>query len=100
MQMAGMRTGLGSSAVAVLALWLFTPAVLIPQQALAICYCPLSCTNKDCSEWERVPCADSELHGQCQHAEMEIEDYVTGRYSKRDKILTSLLTSIRQQTQP
>ena len=75
------------------------------------CYCPIeSVRNPDCQEswfyddggdtgdalcWQKYylqhrPCSDYELQGECIKAQVEIEDWLSGKYNKRDKILRAM----------
>lgn len=51
------------------------------READAICYCPVNCLSNydNCDLLERAICGDTELQGQCEHALVEIEDYISGR---------------------
>eukprot|EP00892_Ulva_mutabilis_P010841 jgi/Ulvmu1/8129/UM040_0025.1 len=105
----GARVGSLSVRASSAALLLVACIVVISiPQASAVCYCPMvfnrnprcrsgSIFSKDSGDWcaesyllERRPCLDSELKGECEHAKWEIEDYIDGRYSKRDKLLVAL----------
>lgn len=86
-----------------------TVAVYMLTPAAATCYCPtVASYNPDCGlGWlvsgdgdhhcwtvhviERAPCVDVELQGECEKAAIEIEDYIEGRYRKRERILNGLL---------